>query len=182
MFSRKTFLIFIFGSLFGFSVAIIIGTISIYRNMGRPLSQPRVLGDVRVVPVAIDPKIVPGIHKAIQIEREGEIFLHLYFDDQNKIDELSYIDHSEQLFMLDMSSRESGVVYGKTMDSIHLDMNYDGTFDARWTKGIPAIFVDGGWLEVYDFERKQKKAILKQDNQDVIYIFESGKGWIQQEK
>lgn len=180
MFSRKSFLIFISGTLFGFLVAIIIGTIKIYKDKGRTLFQARVFGDVRIVPVAIDPTIVPEIHKAIQIEKEGEVFLHLYFDNQNMLHELSYFDRDSEIFNVDMS--EGAIEYGKAMDLRYLDIDHDGAFDVQWIKGKPAIFVDNGWLEVYDFERKEKNAIVKHGNQEVLYVFETNKGWIKQGK
>jgi len=184
MLSKKTILIFVFGCLLGFSVALIIGAINLFRNKGYPLTYPKIIGDIRIASVAIDPKQVPGVGKTVVIEKKGSPFLNLLFDEEQTLCELLYYSRGNAILSIDLSSEKEGkgIEYGDPLKTTFWDIDYDGTFNAQWGNGISQIYINNSWQKINSLKRKQKQAVLKQDNQDIVYIFESGKGWVKQEK
>ena len=176
MFNKKTFFTFIFGAIFGLFVTMSIGTINIQKNKGRPLYQPRNFGNIRIIPTTVDPLIVPNAYKAMLIDRDGEFFLHLYFDKQDKLQKLIYLDGEESLFEVNLP--EGGAEYGHVMDPRYKDIDRNGSFDIIWVEGRPGIVVDNHRIEVSGINYNQEEATVKEGNEDVLYVFEFNKGWI----
>ena len=130
---KKYFMVFSAGFVFGILVCIFIGLYNISKDKGRPLVGPKVHGNIRISRHEVDPKILPDIEDFVLIQKDDKELMTLFFDMNNKLENVSYTLNDKVTFISDIANGiHQRCTYGVAKE-IYCDKNCDGKFDVHFS-------------------------------------------------
>jgi hypothetical protein len=167
--------------LLGMIVPIGIGLFQVHKNPERPLTKPRVFGDIRIVPAKLpfNSKV-----RLLEMQKDKITFAIIMQDPNGKTMDITLMDNKGAA-ILDLRPRPKRWLasYGnnsskeKTCDTLLLDLNFDGRFDAKYyydkEGGIEDryIFFQTDWIPV----EQANYSWAKVDSN--YYCFDQNDGW-----
>jgi hypothetical protein len=178
MITKKILLVFLFGCFSGVLIPLVIGILNIKLDSGWQLMQPKVFGNIRIIPEDIDPTCLPDLEYAVTVENNNSKLFSLFFDKNKVLREVVLLNHDNVLLTarLPFEVDNGRIEYGVFPTNSYWDIDINGIFDIHWRERQPYIFINNQWLKVDEYDGV-KNALIKNDSKADTYLFEYKTGW-----
>lgn len=149
----------------------------VLNNSTRKLSSEKMFGDVRIVPVTENNRMLEN-GRYLLVYQNNELLLSLFFNKGEKLSDFSFLQDNKSLFSALRSAQLNKWVafyFGDRNSNVrYSDMNADGKLDYTISNELFYIFTDNRWIEANEIAPLQAMA-----ENGIFYSFLMDKGWVE---